>query len=42
MAVLAPPLTTTAEELDEMLDILDEALREVLSPLTATPHPLPV
>ena len=32
MAVLAPPLTTTAEELDEMLDILDEALTEVLSP----------
>ena len=26
MAVLAPPLTTTAEELDELLDIFDEAL----------------
>jgi adenosylmethionine-8-amino-7-oxononanoate aminotransferase len=31
MAVLAPPLTTTAEELDEMLGILEEALTEVLS-----------
>jgi adenosylmethionine-8-amino-7-oxononanoate aminotransferase len=31
MAVLAPPLTITAEELDEMLDILDEAVTEVLS-----------
>ena len=40
MAVLAPPLTTTAEQLDEMLDILDEAVTEVLSPLTATPQPL--
>jgi adenosylmethionine-8-amino-7-oxononanoate aminotransferase len=36
MAVLAPPLTTTAEEVDEMLDILDDALTEVVSPLTAT------
>ena len=42
MAVLAPPLTTTAEEVDEMLDILDEALTEVLTPLTATPQPLRV
>ena len=33
MAVLAPPLTTTAEQLDELIDILDEALTEVLSPL---------
>ena len=40
MAVLAPPLTTTAEQLDEMLDILDDALGEVLSPRTATPQPL--
>jgi putrescine aminotransferase len=40
MAVLAPPLTTTAVELDEMLDILDEALTEVLSPVRATPQPL--
>jgi adenosylmethionine-8-amino-7-oxononanoate aminotransferase len=40
MAVLAPPLTTTAEELDELLDIVGEALTEVLSPLTATPQPL--
>jgi adenosylmethionine-8-amino-7-oxononanoate aminotransferase len=40
MAVLAPPLTTTVEELDEMLDILDEAVSEVLSPLAATPQPL--
>jgi adenosylmethionine-8-amino-7-oxononanoate aminotransferase len=44
MAVLAPPLTTTAEELDEMIDILDQALTEVLSPLhrplAATPQPL--
>jgi putrescine aminotransferase len=40
MAVLAPPLTTTADELDEMLDIFGEALAEVLSPLTATPQPL--
>ncbi len=42
MAVLAPPLTTTAEELDEMLDILEEALTEVLTPLTANPQPLRV
>jgi adenosylmethionine-8-amino-7-oxononanoate aminotransferase len=42
MAVLAPPLTTTAEELDEMLDILDEALVEVLDSLTAAPQPLRV
>ena len=42
MAVLAPPLTTTAEELDELLDILDEAVTEVLTPLTATPQPLRV
>ena len=40
MAVLAPPLTTTAEELDELLDIFDEAITEVLSPLAATPQPL--
>ena len=40
MAVLAPPLTTTAEELDELLDIFDEAVTEVLSPLAATPQPL--
>jgi adenosylmethionine-8-amino-7-oxononanoate aminotransferase len=33
MAVLAPPLTTTAEELAEMLDIFEDALTEVLSPL---------
>jgi adenosylmethionine-8-amino-7-oxononanoate aminotransferase len=33
MAVLAPPLTTTARELDEMLDILEGALTEVLVPL---------
>ena len=38
MAVLAPPLTTTAEQLDEMLDILGEALAEVLTPLAATPR----
>ena len=40
MAVLAPPLTTTEAELDELLDILDEALTEVLTPLAATPQPL--
>jgi adenosylmethionine-8-amino-7-oxononanoate aminotransferase len=40
MAVLAPPLTTTAEQLDEMIDILEKALTEVLTPLTATPQPL--
>lgn len=40
MAVLAPPLTTTAEQLDEMLDILDAALAEVLTPLTAAPQAL--
>jgi adenosylmethionine-8-amino-7-oxononanoate aminotransferase len=39
MAVLAPPLTTTEAELDELLDIFDEALTGVLSPLTA-PQPL--
>ena len=33
MAVLAPPLTTTAEELREMLDIFEAALAEVLRPL---------
>jgi adenosylmethionine-8-amino-7-oxononanoate aminotransferase len=32
MAVLAPPLTITVEELDELLDILEGALTEVLSP----------
>ena len=32
MAVLAPPLVTTAEELDEMLDIFDEAVAEALGP----------
>jgi len=42
MAVLAPPLTTSAEEIDEMLDILGEALTEVLSPLAATPETLQV
>jgi adenosylmethionine-8-amino-7-oxononanoate aminotransferase len=42
MAVLAPPLTITAEEIDEMLDIFGEALTEVLSPLTATLQPLRV
>jgi adenosylmethionine-8-amino-7-oxononanoate aminotransferase len=42
MAVLAPPLTTTAAELDEMLDILGEALTEVLSPLAVTPQTLRV
>jgi adenosylmethionine-8-amino-7-oxononanoate aminotransferase len=42
MAVLAPPLTTTAEELDEMLGILEEALTEVLSPLVATSQTLRV
>jgi adenosylmethionine-8-amino-7-oxononanoate aminotransferase len=42
MAVLAPPLTTTATELDEMLDILDEALTDVVPALTATPQPLRV
>ena len=31
MAVLAPPLTITAAELDELLDILEEALTEVLA-----------
>ena len=40
MAVLAPPLTTTAAELDELLDIFDEAITEVLIPLGATPQPL--
>jgi adenosylmethionine-8-amino-7-oxononanoate aminotransferase len=40
MAVLAPPLTTTADELDEMLEIFGVALAEVLSPLAATPQPL--
>jgi len=38
LTVLAPPLTTTAAELDEMLDILDEAVAEVLTPLTAAPQ----
>jgi adenosylmethionine-8-amino-7-oxononanoate aminotransferase len=32
MAVLAPPLTITAEELDELLDLLEEALFDVLRP----------
>ena len=39
MAVLAPPLTITADELDELLDILEEALSEVLS-LVAASAPL--
>jgi adenosylmethionine-8-amino-7-oxononanoate aminotransferase len=42
MAVLAPPLTTTAEELDELLDIFEEALTDVLSPRAATQQPLGV
>jgi adenosylmethionine-8-amino-7-oxononanoate aminotransferase len=42
MAVLAPPLTTTAEELDELLDIFEEAVTEVLSPLIATPQSIRV
>jgi putrescine aminotransferase len=40
MAVLAPPLTMTAAELEELLDILDETLTEVLTPLAAAPQPL--
>jgi adenosylmethionine-8-amino-7-oxononanoate aminotransferase len=40
MAVLAPPLTTTAEELDELLDIFEEAVTEVVGPLIATPQPV--
>ena len=40
MAVLAPPLTTTAEELDELLEILEEAVTEVVGPLIATPQPV--
>ena len=39
MAVLAPPLTITAAELDELLDILDEAVTEVLTPLAASAQP---
>ena len=31
MAVLAPPLTITGAELDELLDILEDALTEVLA-----------
>ena len=38
MAVLAPPLTITAAELDELLDILEEALTEVLA---SSPQALP-
>ena len=38
MAVLAPPLTTTADELDEMIGIIEAVLAEVLVPLeTASP-----
>jgi adenosylmethionine-8-amino-7-oxononanoate aminotransferase len=33
MAVLAPPLTTTAAEMDDMLDRLEESLIQVLEPL---------
>jgi adenosylmethionine-8-amino-7-oxononanoate aminotransferase len=36
MTVLAPPLTITAEELDELLDLFEEAVAEVVSPLAAT------
>jgi adenosylmethionine-8-amino-7-oxononanoate aminotransferase len=36
MMVLAPPLTTTADELDEMLEILVDALTEVLSDVDTT------
>ena len=42
MAVLAPPLTTTSQELDEMLDIFEEAVTEVLTPLHATWPPAKV
>jgi adenosylmethionine-8-amino-7-oxononanoate aminotransferase len=38
MAVLAPPLTTTSEELNEMLDLLELALADVLEPLQAGHH----
>jgi adenosylmethionine-8-amino-7-oxononanoate aminotransferase len=37
MAVLAPPLTTTPDELGDMLDIYEEALTEVLNPLATGP-----
>ena len=33
MAVLAPPLTTTAEEMDDILDRFEAALLEVLEPI---------
>ena len=40
MAVLAPPLTITAEELDELLEIFEGAVTEVVGPLVATPQPV--
>jgi adenosylmethionine-8-amino-7-oxononanoate aminotransferase len=40
MAVLAPPLTITAEELDELLDIFEGAVTEVVGPLIAAPQPV--
>lgn len=40
MAVLAPPLTITAEELDELLDIFEGAVTEVVGPLVAAPQPV--
>jgi adenosylmethionine-8-amino-7-oxononanoate aminotransferase len=40
MAVLAPPLTTTVDELDELLDIFEESVTEVVGPLTGTPQPV--
>jgi adenosylmethionine-8-amino-7-oxononanoate aminotransferase len=40
MAVLAPPLTITAAELDELLDIFEEAVTEVVGPMIATPQPV--
>ena len=42
MAVLAPPLTTTSQELDEMLDIFEEAVTGVVAPLHATWPPAKV
>lgn len=35
MAVLAPPLTTTEDELEQMLDLFEAALVEVLEPIGA-------
>ncbi len=42
MAVLAPPLTITAAELEEVLDLFEDAVTEVLTPLAPASSLVPV